>query len=112
MIAKQKEVEQVKEHMDQMVADWKDKIKAKQERLEKRPDLTASSVEAEIKLAKGEIDRQQKLLAENEKQIASIVERINKVPGVEVALSAIERDYQTKKAAYDDLLEQQQKIAS
>jgi polysaccharide chain length determinant protein (PEP-CTERM system associated) len=111
VIAKQKEVDQVKEEMDQMIADWKDKIKTKQERLEKRPDLTASGVEAEIKLAKGEIDRQQKLLAENEKQINSIVERINNVPGVEVALSAIERDYQTKKTAYDDLLEQQGKIA-
>jgi polysaccharide chain length determinant protein (PEP-CTERM system associated) len=111
VIAKQKEVEQVKNEMDQQIADWKDKIKVKQERLEKRPDLTASSVEAEIKLAKGEIDRQQKLLAENEKQINSIVERINNVPGVEVALGAIERDYQTKKTAYDDLLEQQGKIS-
>jgi polysaccharide chain length determinant protein (PEP-CTERM system associated) len=110
VIAKQKEVEQVQEQMDQMVGEWKDKIKAKQERLERRPDLSASTVEAEIKLAKGEIERQQKLLAENEKQINSIIERINNVPGVEVALGAIERDYQTKKSAYDDLLLQQQKI--
>jgi polysaccharide chain length determinant protein (PEP-CTERM system associated) len=110
VVAKQKEVEQVQEQMDQMVGEWKDKIKTKQERLEKRPDLSASAVEAEIKLAKGEIERQQKLLAENEKQINSIIERINNVPGVEVALGAIERDYQTKKSAYDDLLLQQQKI--
>jgi hypothetical protein len=33
------------------------------------------------------------------------------VPGAEVALGAIEREYQTKKAAYDELLQQQQKIA-
>jgi polysaccharide chain length determinant protein (PEP-CTERM system associated) len=110
VVAKQKEVEQVQEQMDQLVGEWKDKIKAKQERLEKRPDLGASALEAEMKLAKGEIERQQKLLAENEKQINSIVERINNVPGVEVALGAIERDYQTKKSAYDDLLLQQQKI--
>ena len=109
--AKQKEVDQVQNELDQMVAEWKDKIKTKQERLEKRPDLTASSVDAEIKLAKGEIDRHQKLLSENEKQIASIIQRINNVPGVEVELGAIERDYQTKKSAYDDLLEQRQKIA-
>ncbi|HEY6661260.1 MAG TPA: GNVR domain-containing protein [Pyrinomonadaceae bacterium] len=110
VIAKQKEVDQVKEQMDQMVAEWKEKIKEKQEKLEKRPDLTASSVQAEINMTEGEIKRQQKLLADNEKQIGSIVDRINKVPGVEVALSAIDRDYQTKKAAYDDLLGQQQKI--
>jgi polysaccharide chain length determinant protein (PEP-CTERM system associated) len=111
VIAKQKEVDQVKDQMDQMIAEWKEKIKEKQEKLEKRPDLTASSVQAEINMTDGEIKRQQKALAENEKQIANIVERINNVPGVEVALGAIERDYQTKKAAYDELLQQQQKIS-
>ena len=46
----------------------------------------------------GEIKREQGLLADNEKQIALIIERINKVPGAEVNLGVIERDYQTKKA--------------
>ena len=66
--------------------------------------------EQEIKLTEGEIKRQQALLAQNETSIGSIIERINKVPGVEVALSALERDYQVKKAALDQLLAQQQKI--
>ena len=110
VIAKKKEVEQVQEQMDGMIGDWKDKIKARQERLEKNPNLAISQAEAEIKLAEGEIKRQQKMLAENEKAIAGIIDRINNVPGVEVALGAIEREYQTKKAAYDDLLIQQQKI--
>jgi protein tyrosine kinase modulator len=110
IIAKQKEVNQVKEQMDSMIDDWKEKIKAKQEKLEKNPNPGISAAEAEIKLADGEIKRQQKMLADNEKAIASIVDRINNVPGVEVALGAIEREYQTKKAAYDDLLVQQQKI--
>jgi polysaccharide chain length determinant protein (PEP-CTERM system associated) len=111
VIAKEKEVEQIEEQMDAMVADWKDKIKAKQQRLQSMPNLTINAAENEIKLAEGEIRRQQKLLGENEKQIGAIVERINKVPGVAVALSAIDREYQTKKTAYDDLLAQQQKIA-
>lgn len=110
VLAKEKEVQRVQEEMDQMIADWKDKIKTKQERLTKHPNLTISAAENEIKLAESEIKRQQRLLEQNEKQIGSIVERINNVPGVEVALSAIERDYQTKKAKYDDLLVQQQKI--
>ena len=110
VIAKQKEVDQVKEQMDQMVDDWKEKIKQKQERLEKRPDLTSTSVQAQIDMAENEIKRQQKALAENENQIGMLVDRINKVPGVDVELGAIERDYQTKKAAYDELLAQQQKI--
>jgi polysaccharide chain length determinant protein (PEP-CTERM system associated) len=111
VIAKKKEIEQVQGEMKTMVDEWQEKIKTKQERLERSPDLAAASIEAEMKLAKGEIDRQQKLLAENEKQISSIVERINNVPGVEVELGAIERDYQIKKSALDDLLAQQQKIA-
>lgn len=110
VIAKKKEVEQVQEQMDGMIADWKEKIKTRQERLERNPNVGIAQAEAEIKLAEGEIKRQQKMLADNEKAIAGIVDRINNVPGVEVALGAIEREYQTKKAAYDDLLIQQQKI--
>ena len=106
VIAKQKEVEQVQGEMKTMIDEWQDKIKTKQERLQKSPDLSVASVEAEMKLAKGEIERQQKMLAENEKQIASIVDRINNVPGVEVELGAIERDYQIKKTALDELLQQ------
>jgi hypothetical protein len=36
--------------------------------------------------------------------------RINNVPGAEVQLGALDREYQTKKSAYDSLLLQQQKI--
>ena len=110
VIAKQKELDQVQEQMDQMIADWKEKIKTKQERLEKRPDLSAASAQSQIDFAYNEIKRQQKQLQNNEAAIASLVDRINKVPGVDVELGALERDYQTKKAAYDELLEQQQKI--
>ena len=111
VIAKQKEVDQVQEQMDAMIAEWKDKIKEKEERLKKNPDVAYAAAEQEIKLTEGEIKRQQTLLATNETQIGAIIERINKVPGVEVSLSALERDYQVKKAALDQLLAQQQKIA-
>ena len=110
VIAKQKEVDQVQEQMDSMISEWKEKIKEKEEKLRKNPDVAYAAAEQEIKLTEGEIKRQQTLLAQNENSIASIIDRINKVPGVEVSLSAIERDYQVKKAALDDLLVQQQKI--
>lgn len=110
VIAKQKEVDEVQERMDQIDAEWKDKIKKKQERLSQHPDLSAASVQQQINMADNEIKRQQKALADNETAIGALVDRINKVPGVDVELSAIERDYQTKKAAYDELLQQQQKI--
>ena len=111
VIAKQKEVDQVKEEMAQQIAEWKEKIEEKKKNLEKRPNLTAGQVKEEIKLIEGEIQRQQKALAQNEKAIAEIITRINSVPGVEVALSALERDYATKKAALDQLLLQQQRIS-
>jgi polysaccharide chain length determinant protein (PEP-CTERM system associated) len=111
VIAKQKEIDQVQEQMDQMDAGWKEQIADRKKKLERRPDIGAKNVEQEIKMVESEIKRQQASLARNEQAISEIIARINKVPGVEVALSAIERDYQMKKAALDTLLAQEQKIA-
>ena len=111
VIAKQKEIDQVQEQMDQQISEWKEKIAEKQKNLEKRPDIAAKNTEAQIKMIDSEIKRQQGLLAKNEQAIADIIGRINAVPGVEVALSAIQRDYETKKAALDALLLQQSKIS-
>lgn len=110
VIAKQKEIDQVKDEMDYLVKEWKEKIEEKRKNLSQRPDVLINVAENELRMIDGEIKRQQKLLADNEKSIGSIVERLNQVPGVEVALGAIERDYQTKKANYDSLVQQQQKI--
>ena len=110
VIAKQEEVKRVQDEMDQMIAEWKDKIKAKEARLKGKPSSQLSAVQNEIKLIDGEVKRQQNLLAQNEQNIGGLVTRINNVPGVEVQLSAIERDYQTKKAALDQLLVQQHQI--
>ncbi len=110
VIAKQKEVEQVQKDMDDMIAEWKQKIKDKEESLKNRPDMQALAYENSIKQADGEIKREQQQLADNEKQIGLLVERLNNIPGAEVALGAIEREYETKKASYDQLLSQQTKI--
>lgn len=110
VIAKAKEIEQVRDEMKQMIDEWQEKIKEKQKRLSGKTDLGIGVAEAELKLIDGEIKRQQQLLADNDSGIASIVDRLNQVPGVEVQLGAIERDYQTKKAAYDSLVQQQQRI--
>ena len=111
VLAKQAQLESITKEMDQRIAEWKEKIKQKQEKLANRPDLGVAGLTEEVKMVDGEIKRQQKALADNEKAIGDIITRINNVPGAEVALGAIERDYQTKKTAYDQLLLQQQKIA-
>ncbi|MGI8836159.1 MAG: GumC family protein [Pyrinomonadaceae bacterium] len=110
VLAKQAQLESVSKEMDQMVAEWKERIAEKQKKLQNRPDLGVAATEAQLKAVDGEIKREQKMLDDNSKQISDILQRINSVPGAEVALGAIERDYQTKKSAYDQLLLQQQKI--
>lgn len=110
VLAKQAEVDSVKEAMDQMITEWKQRIKEKQDKLRDRPDLTVANLEAELQLVDGEIKREQGLLADIDKQIGQVMDRINHVPGAEVTLGALDRDYQTRKAQYDALLLQQQRI--
>ncbi len=110
VLAKQAEVDSVKEAMDQMITEWKQRIKEKQDKLRDRPDLTVANLEAELGLVDGEIKREQSLLGEIDQQINQVMDRINHVPGAEVTLGALDRDYQTKKGQYDALLLQQQKI--
>jgi polysaccharide chain length determinant protein (PEP-CTERM system associated) len=111
IIAKTEQIDSVQKEMDQQIADWKERIAEREKKLKNMPDMTAGAIEAEMKNVDSEMKRQQKMLDDSEQQIAQITDRINKVPGADVQLGAIEREYQTKKAAYDKLLEQQQKIA-
>jgi polysaccharide chain length determinant protein (PEP-CTERM system associated) len=111
IVAKKEQIDSVQKAMDAQIADWKERIAAKEKRLKDSPDLSSAAIQAEIKSVDGEIKRQQSLLNDNDKQIALITDRINKVPGSEVELGAIDREYETKRAAYDKLLTEQQKIA-
>ncbi|MCM3874177.1 MAG: hypothetical protein ND895_26105, partial [Pyrinomonadaceae bacterium] len=110
VLSKQAEIDSVKRSMDEMVSEWKQKIKDKQEKLKDRPDLQVASIEAELRLMDSEIRRGQSTLADIERQIGDLMQRINTVPGVEVALGKLDRDYQTKQAAYNALLATQQRI--
>jgi len=109
--SKQAEIDSVKRSMDEMVSDWKQKIKDKQDKLRDRPDLSVASLEAELRLLDSEVKRGQRTLGDIEIQIGQLMQRINSVPGVEVDLGRIDREYQTKKTAYDSLLLQSQKVS-
>ncbi len=111
VLSKQAELDSVKHSMDEMVNDWKDRIKERQEKLKDRPDLQVANLESELRLIDSEIKRQQKTLTDLDSQIATVMQRINNVPGAEVALGALDREYQTKKSAYDSLLAQEQRIS-
>jgi succinoglycan biosynthesis transport protein ExoP len=110
VVSMKAQVQAIKDQMDSMVAERDERIKQRQEKLKDRPDLAITASEAEVRMIEGEIARQQKLLGQNETQINDMTRRINEVPGAEVALGAIDREYQTKKANYDSLLAQQLRI--
>jgi len=110
VIAKKAQIESVDKDMDLMLSDWKMRIEERKKRLENRPDLQVSAMRLDIKSLDSEIARQQRQQAETEKQIQAYTDRINSVPGAEVALGALDREYATKKEGFDKLLVEQQKI--
>jgi polysaccharide chain length determinant protein (PEP-CTERM system associated) len=110
VVAKRAQIESVDKDMNLMLVDWKARIDERKRKLENRPDLQVNAMKLEVKNLDNEIARQQKVQAETEKTIQSYTDRLNSVPGAEVALGALDREYATKKEGYDKLLAEQQKI--
>src|ERR1051326_599227 len=110
VIAKRKQLEDIKAQQDQMIKDWKDKIEERKQKLQQLSDPRISSLKTQIATLDGDVERQQRMLDETNKQIAELDGRINAIPNAEVGLEAIDREYQTKKANYDNLLSQQSKV--
>lgn len=107
VVAKKAELEAVKREMKQI----EDSAEAKIEQLKKdrasRPNLSVNDAQINMQLAESEAARMQKQLDMTNSQIADLEVRINAVPEAEVALQAMNREYETKKVAYDDLLKRQ-----
>lgn len=110
VVSKQSQLDSVKRDQDQMIAEWKTRIEERREKLIKLTDPRILTLKTNIAMVDSDMDRQQKLLNETNKQIAELDSRINAIPNAEVGLEAIDREYQTKKFNYDNLLAQQQKI--
>lgn len=110
VVAKKKQVEDIKAQQDQMMNEWKERIEERRQKLTKLTDPRLLTLRTNISMVEGDMDRQNRLLAETQRQIAELNVRINAIPNAEVALQGIEREYQTKKTNYDNLLLQQSKI--
>jgi len=110
IVAKKKQIEDVKAQQDLMINDWKDRIEERKQKLTKLSDPRLLTLRTNISMVEGDMDRQNRLLAETNRQIGELNTRINAIPHAEVGLQVIDREYQTKKANYDNLLLQQQKI--
>jgi polysaccharide chain length determinant protein (PEP-CTERM system associated) len=110
IVAKRKQLEDIKVQQDQMIGDWKNRIEERRQKLTKLTDPRLMTLRTNIQMIEGDMDRQSRLLNETNKQIAELNSRINAIPNAEVGLEALDREYQTKKSNYDNLLLQQQKI--
>lgn len=110
VLSNQSQIDAVKRSQDQMIEDWKARISERKEKLTKLSDPRILSLKTQISMVESDSARTQKLLSETQGQIADLTGRINAIPTAEVGLEAIDRDYQTKKLNYDNLLAQQQKI--
>jgi polysaccharide chain length determinant protein (PEP-CTERM system associated) len=109
VIAKRQELESVQKRKQRMLDEWQEKIEQKRQRLEGRTNPQLKQAENSLRLIEGEIARQERQLEQARAATSELESRVNRIPETEVGLSAIEREYQTKKAAYDDLLAKQQK---
>src|ERR1044072_2090700 len=110
VIARRKQIEDIKKQQDEMIQEWKDKIEERKQKLQQLSDPRILSLKTQIATLDSDVDRQQKLLNETNGQIAELDSRINAIPNAEVGLEAIDREYQTKKTKYDSLLPQHKKV--
>jgi polysaccharide chain length determinant protein (PEP-CTERM system associated) len=107
VIAVQSQILSVQRQMDEMVEEHKRKVEETRARLEVKIDPRVKSYQSEVARLQGEAKRQQGLLDRAEADLVAVGARINGVPSTEVELEAIQRDYQTEKAVYDQMVEQQ-----
>ena len=110
VVAKRKQIEDIKGQQDQMIKEWKERIDERGQKLQQLSDPRIISLKTQITMMDSDVEREQKMLDETNKQIAQLDARINAIPNAEVGLEAIDREYQTKKTNYDALLAQQQKV--
>jgi polysaccharide chain length determinant protein (PEP-CTERM system associated) len=110
VIARRKQIEDIKAQQDLMIQDWKEKIEERKQKLQQLSDPRILSLKTQISTLDSDVERQQKLLNETNQQIGDLDARINAIPSAEVGIEAIDREYQTKKGNYDNLLAQQSKV--
>lgn len=103
---KQAEIDNVQREINDMVGDYKQRVEDRRKRLESMSDPRAYSLRSELERAEAQIAALQKRLATNDAQIGNINARLSGLPPTEVGLERINRDYETAKSVYDELLKQ------
>jgi polysaccharide chain length determinant protein (PEP-CTERM system associated) len=104
---KQEEIDSVQAKMNAAIEEGKARAEEKRQRYEKQTDPRINGVKYNLETIKGDIERQEKLLDDTNAQIVAVRSSINAIPGVQVGLDSIDREYNTKQEAYNELLKQQ-----
>jgi polysaccharide chain length determinant protein (PEP-CTERM system associated) len=105
----QKQIDEIKGQMDEMVEEHKRKVEETRTRIENKIDPRVGFNKAEVQRLEAEAKRQQAQLDRNEADIAAVGQQLGGVPVTEVELEAIQREYETEKAIYDQTVEQRNK---
>lgn len=105
----QKQIDEIQRRMDEMVAEHKRKVEETRSRLEGKLDPQVGAYKGEVARLQNEAKRQQALLDRAEADLVAVGARINEVPGTQVELEGIQREYQTEKEIYDKMVDLQKK---
>ncbi|HWS87166.1 MAG TPA: GNVR domain-containing protein [Pyrinomonadaceae bacterium] len=105
----QAQIDEIQRQMDRLDEEHKRKVEETRERIEKRSDPRLGFNKAEVQRLDAEARRQQAQLDRTEADIAAVSSQLSGVPDTEVALEAIQREYETEKGIYDQLVAQQSK---
>ena len=109
VIAKQSQIDNVQHEINELIDDWKQKVEERRRKLDTQVDPRYNTIKYELQATNSQITAMEKRLVVTEGQIADMGQRLASMPGTEVGLEALNRDYQSKKAIYDDLVAQNQK---
>ncbi len=107
--AKQAQIDSVQGEIDELINDWKIKVADRRKKLDGMIDPRLNTLKYELQSTNSQITAMEKRLADTEGQIGEMSQRLGNVPGAEVGLEALSREYQSKKAIYDNTLEQYEK---
>jgi polysaccharide chain length determinant protein (PEP-CTERM system associated) len=105
----QMQINEIKGQMKEMVEEHNRKVEETRTRIENKIDPRLGFNKAEIQRLEGEAKRQQAQLDRTEADIAGVSQQLGGVPLTEVELEAIQREYETEKAIYDQTVEQRNK---
>jgi len=105
----QAQINEIQRQMDRLDEEHKRKVEETRERIDNRIDPRLGFNKAEVQRLEGEAKRQQAQLDRTEADIAAVSQQLGGVPLTEVELEAIQREYETEKGIYDQLVAQQSK---